>query len=205
MIAALLAPGFMALVLASAATPGAPTQAEAEAMLASLRSAAASRDCAAILSLVDDAFEIKTTLRLGPSERLFLHTRQELVDELPKILTPAAKPRVQTHLLSLTAAQDAPAALMKYQWAITLNRPDGEVRIEATGGAILQRSNGRVIATRANQLIKHAGRDRPARATGPQDSKDNTKVWEAPSPKKKAADPQEPAAPPPKTEIVPKP
>ena len=127
-------------------------------------------------------------LELRRDKRRALGAAHRVQELAAKLITPAAKPRVQTHLLSLTPAQDAAAAMMKYQWAITLDRPEGELRVEATGGAILQRSNGRVVATRANQLIKKAGAGRTIRASGPGDSKNNTKLWEAPIPKKKAAE-----------------
>lgn len=182
-------PGMVALLAScalGAAAGGPPTKAEAEAILAGLRTAAAARDCAAILAAMDDFLEIKTTLRLGPSDRLFVHTREELVTELPKLLTPAAAPRVQTHILSLTAASDEPAALMKYQWVITLARPEGDLRVEATGGAILQRAGDKILIARANQLIRKPGREGGARASSPSESKNNTKVWESPKPKKKA-------------------
>ncbi len=176
------------LILATAAPEAPPTKAEAEAVLARLRTAATARDAASILAMVDDAFEVKTTLRLDPSERLFVHTRQELAEELPKLLALSSKPKVQTHLLSLTPADDAPAALMKYQWSMSIIRSGAESRIEATGGALLQRSaNGGIVATRANQLIRKAGRAGGAKASGPDDSKNNTKIWESPRPKKKAA------------------
>jgi hypothetical protein len=174
------------LVLGASAAEGPPTKAEAEALLATLREAAAGRDGAAILAMLDDAFEIKTTLRLGPSDRLFLHTREELVAELPKLLTPAAAPKVHTHLLSLTPAGDAPAALMKYQWAITLARPEGDVRVEATGGVILQREGGAVRATKGNQLISGADGKKRLHPFNPRDSKQNTQNWTLPKPKPKA-------------------
>lgn len=176
-----------------AAAQGPPTKAEAEALLATLKVAAASKDCAAILAMLDDSLEIKTTLRLGPSDRLFLHTREELVAELPKLLTLAAEPRVHTHLLSLTAAGDAPAALMKYQWSITLARPEGELRAEATGGAIIQRAGGKVLVAKANQLIEKAGREGGSKVYNPRDGKHHTKVWDSPGPKKKAEPTAEPA------------
>lgn len=176
--------GFLAVEASAAAGP--PTKAEAEALLATLRTAAAAKDCAAILAMLDDAFEIKTTLRLGPSDRLFLHTREELVTELPKLLTPAAMPKVHTHLLSLTAAGDAPAALMKYQWAITLARPEGDVRVEATGGVILQRGDGGLRATKGNQLIAGADGKKRLHPFNPRDSKQNTQNWTLPKPKSKA-------------------
>ncbi|MCC6353429.1 MAG: hypothetical protein IT577_06060 [Verrucomicrobiae bacterium] len=165
---------------------GPPTRAEAEAVLAALKGAAASGDCAAILALLDEASEVKTTLRLGPQERLFLHSRAELVAELPKLLKPAAASRVSTHLLSLTPAGDAPAAMMKYQWGITLARPEGELRVEATGGAIVQRgAGGRVVVSRANQLITRGGREGKSKVYNPREGKDSPKVWDSPGPKKK--------------------
>jgi hypothetical protein len=183
----LLAMGALAFSAATGAvTEGPPTKAEAEALLAALKEAATAKDCAAILAMLDDSSEIKTTLRLGPSDRLFLHAREELVAELPKLLTPAASPRVQTHLLSLTAAGDAPAALMKYQWAITLARPEGELRVEATGGTMIRRAEGKVLVTKANQLIEKAGREGGSKVYNPRDSKHHTKVWESPGPKTKA-------------------
>lgn len=179
------------IALASGQTAaGPPTKTEAAAFLKTLEDAAAAGSPSPILALLAEDVEIKSTLRVGATERRFVHSKQELTTELPRLLTPATKPRASCRLLLLTPADDGPVALLKCQWALTLKRPEGDLRFEATGGLIVQRQAGRLLLTRANQMIQQPA---PPRASAPDESRDNPRIWRMAVPKKTAKTPAAPA------------